>query len=51
MALTWVRDRPGVASAVVGARDAAQLRASLAAEDLVLPAEIRTALDDVSDPV
>lgn len=51
VALTWVRDRPGVASAVVGARDAAQLRASLAAEDLVLPAEIRTALDDVSDPV
>ncbi|ANY10183.1 aldo/keto reductase [Pseudonocardia sp. HH130630-07] len=51
VALTWVRDRTGVASAVVGARDAAQLRASLAAEDLTLPAEIRTALDDVSDPV
>nr|WP_255426372.1 aldo/keto reductase [Pseudonocardia sp. C8] len=51
VALTWVRDRPGVASAVVGARDAAQLRASLAAEDVTLPAEIRTALDDVSDPV
>lgn len=51
VALTWVRDRPGVASAVVGARDAAQLRASLAAEELTLPAEIRTALDDVSDPV
>lgn len=51
VALTWVRDRPGVSSAVVGARDAAQLRASLAAEDLTLPAEIRTALDDVSDPV
>lgn len=51
VALTWVRDRPGVASAVVGARDAAQLRASLAAEDMTLPAEIRTALDDVSDPV
>ncbi|MFP5070173.1 aldo/keto reductase [Pseudonocardia nantongensis] len=51
VALTWVRDRPGVASAVVGARDAAQLRASLAADDLTLPAEIRTALDDVSDPV
>ncbi|MEV1295279.1 aldo/keto reductase [Pseudonocardia sp. NPDC049635] len=51
VALTWVRDRPGVAAAVVGARDAAQLRASLAAEDVTLPAEIRTALDDVSDPV
>lgn len=51
VALTWVRDRPGVASAVVGARDAAQLRASLSAEDVTLPAEIRTALDDVSEPV
>lgn len=51
VALTWVRDRPGVCSAVVGARDAAQLRASLATEDLTLPAEIRTALDDVSEPV
>ncbi|MBW0101389.1 aldo/keto reductase [Pseudonocardia sp. KRD291] len=51
VALAWVRDRPGVAAAVVGARDAAQLRASMAAERLVLPAEIRTALDDVSEPV
>ncbi len=50
VACAWVRDRPGVASAVVGARDAAQLLGSLAAEDLVLPAEIRRALDDVSDP-
>ncbi len=49
VALAWVRDRPGVAAAVVGARDAAQLRASTAAERLMLPAEIRTALDDVSE--
>ena len=49
VALAWVRDRPGVTAAVVGARTAAQLRGALAAEDLVLPAEIRTALDDVSD--
>ena len=32
VALAWVRDRPGVAAAVVGARDAAQLAASMAAE-------------------
>ena len=51
VALAWVRDRPGVAAAVVGARDAAQLRASTAAEQVTLPAEIRTALDDVSEPV
>jgi aryl-alcohol dehydrogenase-like predicted oxidoreductase len=49
VALAWVRDAPGVASAVVGARTAAQLRGSLAAEEIVLPAEIRQALEDVSD--
>jgi aryl-alcohol dehydrogenase-like predicted oxidoreductase len=48
VALAWVRDRPGVASAVVGARDAAQLAASVAAESVTLPLEIRAALDDVS---
>lgn len=48
VALAWVRDAPGVASALVGARTAAQLRGSLAAEDVVLPDEIRQALDDVS---
>lgn len=50
VALAWVRDRPGVAAAVVGARDAAQLAASMAAESVTLPAEIRAALDDVSTP-
>jgi aryl-alcohol dehydrogenase-like predicted oxidoreductase len=48
VALAWVRDRPGVAAAVVGARDAAQLAASIATEAVTLPAEIRSALDDVS---
>ncbi len=48
VAFAWVRDRPGVAAPVVGARSAAQLRGSLAAEELELPAEIRAALDDVS---
>ena len=48
VALAWVRDRPGVAAPVVGARDAAQLRGWLTAEELELPAEIRAALDDVS---
>nr|WP_269204602.1 aldo/keto reductase [Motilibacter deserti] len=50
VALSWARDRPGVASAVVGARTAAQLRGSLSAEDVVLPDAIREALDDVSAP-
>lgn len=48
VALAWVRDRPGVTSAVVGARTVAQLRASLQAEELTLPEEIKRALDDVS---
>ena len=50
VALAWVRDAPGVTAPVVGARTAAQLRGSLSAEDLTLPPEIRSALDDVSAP-
>lgn len=50
VALAWVRDAPGVTAPVVGARTAAQLRASLRADALSLPAEIRDALDDVSAP-
>jgi len=48
VACAWVRDRPGVSSVVIGARDRAQLLGSLAADELTLPAEIRAALDDVS---
>lgn len=50
VALAWVRDRPAVASILVGARTVAQLRASLMSEDVELPEEIRTALDEVSSP-
>lgn len=50
VALAWVRDRPTVAAALVGARTTAQLRSALAAEALDLPPEITAALDDVSDP-
>ena len=48
VANAWVRQRRGVASAIVGARDSAQLLGSLAAIDLELPAEIMDALADVS---
>ena len=51
VALAWVRDRPGVVAPIVGARTSAQLQASLAAEQVELPPEIRSALDDVSAPV
>ena len=50
VALSWVRDRPGVVAPIVGARTAAQLRESLASENCTLPPELMAALDDVSDP-
>jgi aryl-alcohol dehydrogenase-like predicted oxidoreductase len=49
VALAWVRDRPGVAAPIVGARTAAQLGQALLSDGLTLPQEIRAALDDVSD--
>ncbi len=51
MALAWVRDRPGVAAPIVGARTSRQLDEVLSVESLTLPVEIRRALDDVSAPV
>jgi len=48
VALAWVRDRPGVTAPIVGARTAAQLSGALTSEDVVLPLEITTALDEVS---
>jgi len=50
IALAWVRDQPGVVAPVVGARTAAQLRGTLTSEEVVLPPQIRLALDEVSDP-
>ncbi|GAA1141911.1 aldo/keto reductase [Nocardioides aquiterrae] len=48
VAVTWVRDRPGVTAPILGARTAAQLRGALGVEELTLPDEIIAALDDVS---
>lgn len=50
VSLSWVRDQPGVVAPVVGARTVGQLLGSLQAEELTLPAEIRSALNDVSSP-
>jgi aryl-alcohol dehydrogenase-like predicted oxidoreductase len=50
VSLAWVRDRPGVAAPVIGARTVGQLIGSLQTDDLTLPSEIRHALDDVSAP-
>jgi aryl-alcohol dehydrogenase-like predicted oxidoreductase len=51
VALAWLRDRPGVAAPILGARTLGQLTAALASDALELPAEILAALDDVSAPV
>jgi aryl-alcohol dehydrogenase-like predicted oxidoreductase len=48
VALAWIRDRPGVAAPILGARTAGQLQGALQSEGLTLPAEIALALDDVS---
>ncbi|WP_311210035.1 MULTISPECIES: aldo/keto reductase [unclassified Aeromicrobium] len=50
VALAWVRERPTVATTLLGARTTAQLHTLLASEALDLPAEIVSALDDVSAP-
>lgn len=50
VALSWVRDQPGVASAIVGARTGAQLRGALAVQEIELPLQVREALDDISAP-
>ena len=48
VALAWVRDLPEVGAALVGARTPTQLLTALHSEQLVLPAQIRAALDDIS---
>ena len=48
VALAWVRDNPDIASAIVGARTGAQLRGVLTVEEIALPDQVRTALNDVS---
>lgn len=48
VALAWVRDTPGITSAIVGARTGAQMRGILKSEEVNLPQIVRDALDDVS---
>jgi len=48
VALAWLTGRAGVASVIVGARTEAQLIDNLASAQLILTAEERTLLDDVS---
>ncbi len=51
VALSWVRDCPGVTSAVIGARTGAQLRGALSSESVTLPIPVRQALDEISAPI
>ena len=48
VALAWVRDFPGVTSAVIGARTGAQMRGILVSEEIALPEVVRSALDEIS---
>jgi aryl-alcohol dehydrogenase-like predicted oxidoreductase len=48
VALSWIRDRPGVVAPILGARTAGQLQGALQSDELTLPMEIAMALDDVS---
>lgn len=48
VALSWVRDAPGVTSTLVGARTGAQLRGILTVEQISLPEQVRIALNEVS---
>jgi aryl-alcohol dehydrogenase-like predicted oxidoreductase len=52
VALSWARDRPGVTSALVGARDLDQLSQSLSpqVQGLTLPQEVAQRLNDASAP-
>jgi aryl-alcohol dehydrogenase-like predicted oxidoreductase len=48
VALAWVRDHADVTSTVVGARTGAQLRGILTSEEIILPEQIRSVLNEVS---
>jgi len=50
VALAWVLGRPGVTSAIIGARNETQLADNLKSADLILTAEERERLDAVSAP-
>jgi aryl-alcohol dehydrogenase-like predicted oxidoreductase len=51
VALSWVQNRPGVASTILGTRTMAQLEDNLAALDVKLAPEQIAALDALSKPV
>ena len=50
LALAWLISQPVVASAIIGAEDIEELETSASASDLVLPAQVMAALDDIGKP-
>lgn len=50
VSLAWALQKPGVSSAIVGARSAEQFRQILGALDTKVPRQVMSALDEVSDP-
>lgn len=51
VSLAWLKVQPTVGSIILGARNLAQLKILLKADDLTLPQEIINALSDVSSPI
>ncbi len=51
MSLAWLLGREGVASVIAGARSPDQIRRNAAAGDLILPANVSTRLDEVTEPL
>lgn len=48
LATAWVRDRPGVTSAIVGPKTVEQMREYIASEDIRVPQAISEAFDDIT---
>ncbi len=48
LAVAWVRAHPAITAPIIGARNTEQLKASLAAADIELPAELRQRVSDLS---
>ena len=48
VALAWVRDTPGITTAIVGARTGGQLRGILKSEEISLPDIVRRVLNEIS---
>jgi len=51
LAIAWVAQRPGITTAVVGARTAQQLQENLGAQNVTIPQEVMDEIDEICRPV